>query len=167
VAWRVAMEIKQTPVCLVLTRQKVPIFDRSKLGAADGLRKGAYILSDCDGTPDILLMASGSEVQLILGAQSKLAEQGIKARVISFPSWDLFEKQPQDYKDSVLPPEVWARVSVEAASPLGWHKYIGDRGTAIGVTEFGSSAPGETVLANYGFTVDNVTDKALALLGRK
>jgi transketolase len=165
VAWRVAIEARDRPVALVFTRQNVPVLDRSKVAAADGLRKGAYVISDApDGHPDLILIASGSEVNLILRAQRKLAEEGIHARAVSMPSWELFDAQPREYRESVLPPSVGARLAVEAASPQGWHRYVGDHGDVIGVTQFGASAPGEVLMDKYGFDVENVCDRARALL---
>ena len=165
VAWKVAIEAKHRPVALILSRQAVPTLDRSKCGTADGVRQGAYILSEAEGgNPKIILIASGSEVSLILAAKERLEQQGIPVRCVSMPSWDLFESQAQEYKDSVLPPKVSARLAVEAASPLGWDRYVGLNGAVIGVTRFGASAPGETLMREYGFSVDNVCARALTLL---
>lgn len=164
-AWRAAILRKDGPTLLVLSRQNLPIFDRGKLESAEGVLKGAYILSREKGTsPDILLMASGSEVQLIVHAQEKLAEEGIDARVISMPSWELFEQQLFDYKNDIFPVKVKARLAVEAGSPLGWCKYTGDQGDVIGITTFGSSAPAGENFRHYGFTVENVVKKARQLL---
>jgi transketolase len=167
VAWRVAIETRGRPVALVLSRQAVPTLDRSQFAPADGLRRGAYVLADApDGRPDVILIASGSELSLAVGARQKLLEQAVRARVVSMPSWELFDAQPRDYRDSILPPAVRARLAVEAGSPQGWHRYVGDGGDVLGVDRFGASAPGPTVLREYGFTVENVTRQALALLGR-
>jgi len=163
-AWRVAVETRAAPVSLVLTRQKVPTLDRAKLAAADGLRRGGYVLDAGEGDPELLLIASGSEVQLILEAAEKLRAGGIATRCVSMPSWELFEAQSPRYREEVLPPSVTARLAVEAGSPQGWRRYVGDAGEVIGVTTFGASAPGATNLARYGFTVDNVVAKAQALL---
>ncbi|MGN6803967.1 MAG: transketolase [Ginsengibacter sp.] len=163
-AWRTTIEHTGGPVALILTRQNVPIIDQEKYAKADNLDKGAYILSDCEGQPQVILMASGSEVQLILKAQEKLKEESIKARVVSFPSWELFEAQSDEYKEKVLPKNIRARLAVEAGSPLGWCKFVTDDGDVLGITKFGESAPGEEVMAEYGFTVDNVVAKAKALL---
>lgn len=166
-AWKVAIETRDRPVALVLTRQNVPILDRTRLASADGLRRGAYVLSESEGKqPEIILIATGSEVSLILAAQQKLAERGVAARVVSMPSWELFEAQDQQYRDSVLPPELRARLSVEAASPLGWREWVGDLGDIIGIDRFGASAPGDVVMREYGFNVDNVVDRALAVIER-
>ncbi|MGO9116313.1 MAG: transketolase [Desulfomonilaceae bacterium] len=163
-AWRIAMQ-RRGPVALILTRQKLPILDRGRYSAASGLAKGAYIISDTDVKPDMLLVATGSEVSLALQAQEKLAsDKGIKARVISMPSWELFEEQSQEYRDTVLPPDVPVRLAIEAAAPLGWKQWVGDRGDIIAVDRFGASAPGDQVLSHYGFNVDNVVARAEALV---
>ena len=165
VAWRVAIETRQHPVALVLTRQNVPTLDRTQFAAAEGLRCGAYVLADApDGKPDVVLIGTGSEVHLIVAAQQKLREQTIHARVVSMPGWKLFDEQPRDYRESVLPPSIRSRLAVEAALPLGWHRYVGDAGDVIGVERFGASAPGNVVMEKFGFTVDHVVERALALL---
>jgi transketolase len=129
------------------------------------LRRGAYVLADApDGKPDVVLIGTGSEVHLTLGAQQKLAEQKIRARVVSMPSWKLFDEQPREYRESVLPPSIRPRLAVEAALPLGWHRYVGDGGDIIGVERFGASAPGNVVMEKFGFTVDHVVERARALL---
>jgi transketolase len=163
-AWKAAIEHKDGPVVLVFTRQGLPVIDQDKYSKAEGLHKGAYILSDSEGTPDVILMATGSEVSLILQAQDKLKADGIKARVVSMPSWELFEKQPDAYKESVFPKAVRKRLAVEAGSPLGWHKYVTDEGDIIAMHTFGESAPADQLFAEFGFTVDNVAAKAKALL---
>ena len=163
-AWRTAIEHEGGPVALILTRQNVPIIDQEKYTKADNLDKGAYILSDCEGDPQVILMASGSEVHLIVEAQEKLKAESIKTRVVSFPSWELFEAQSSDYKEKVLPKKLRARLAVEAGSPIGWCKYVTDDGDVLGISKFGESAPGEEVMAEYGFTVDNVVARAKALL---
>ena len=164
VAWCVAIE-SRGPIALILTRQNVQVLDRTQCASADGLRRGAYILADVP-RPDLILIASGSEVPLIVGAQKKLAEQGIAARVVSMPSWELFDAQPQKYRDSVLLPSVRARLAVEAGVTQGWHKYVGSDGDVIGVDRFGASAPFAVIFGKYGFTVDNVVARALRLLKR-
>ena len=167
VAWRVAIETRDRPVALVLTRQNVPTLDRKQFGPAEGLRRGAYILADTpDGKPRLILIASGSEVGLIVLAGQKLQEQNIPVRLVSMPSWELFEAQSQEYRDSVLPPSIHGRLAVEAGVTQGWHRYIGDRGDVIGVDRFGASAPGPIVMREFGFSVDNVCKRALALLER-
>lgn len=162
-AWRVAMTAHR-PVAMLLTRQKVAVLDKAKYPVAEGVAKGAYVLSDCKGVPQIILMASGSEVEVALQAQAKLAEHQVRARVVSMPAWDLFEKQSKQYKESVLPPAVTARLAIEAASPLGWERYVGPAGEVIGVSIFGASAPYKINMRQYGFSVENVVDRALALV---
>src|SRR6266550_4237868 len=167
VAWRVAVESRHRPVALVLTRQNVPTLDRSQFAAAEGLRRGAYVLADAPGgKPDIVLIGTGSEVALIVGARQKLAEQKIQARIVSMPSWELFDLQPRDYRESVLPPSVRPRLAVEAGLPQGWHFYVGDGGDVVGLDRFGASAPGNVVMEKLGFTVDHVVERALKLLGK-
>jgi transketolase len=168
VAWRVAIQTRNRPVALVLTRQDVPTLDRAQFAAADGLRRGAYVLADApNGKPDIVLIATGSEVSLIVAARQKLTENKINARIVSMPSWELFETQSKEYRDSVLPPTVHARLAVEAGATQGWRRYVGDRGDVIGVDRFGASAPGPVVMREYGFSVENVCKRALALLERE
>jgi transketolase len=163
-AWRVALERHDQPTALVLTRQNVPTLDRTRFAAAEGLRRGAYVLADAaDGKPDLILIATGSEVALIVAAAEKLRAHSISTRLISMPSWELFDSQPREYRDAVLPPSIGKRLAVEAGVSQGWHRYVGDRGDVITVDRFGASAPGEVVLLEYGFTVDNVCARALAL----
>jgi len=164
-AWKAALLHKDGPVGIVLSRQNLPVFDRKNLASAEGVMKGAYILSDCKGKPDIILMATGSEVQLILGAQKVLASEGINARVVSFPSWEIFEEQSKEYKESVFPRSIRKRLAVEAGSPFGWQKYTTDDGEVIGMTTFGESAPGDQLMKEFGFTVENVLKRAKAMLG--
>ncbi len=167
VAWRVALESRDRPMLFALSRQSMPTLDRTRYASADGLRKGAYVLADAnDGKPQLILIASGSEVGLVVAAAQKLGDDGIAVRVVSMPSWDLFDAQPQTYRDEVLPPAVRARLAVEAGSTQGWHRYVGDGGDVLGIDRFGASAPGDTVLREYGFTVDNVCERAQALLQR-
>jgi transketolase len=168
VAWQVALERKAGPVALIMTRQNVPILDRSQYAGAEGLRQGAYILADpAEGEPEIILIASGSEVQLIVKAQQELAKQGRRARIVSMPSWELFAAQSQEYRDTVLPPRITKRLAVEAAIPLGWEKYVGSAGAVIGIDKFGASAPGSIVMQEYGFSVENVCQRALELINKK
>jgi len=165
VAWRLALEATDHPVALVLTRQNLPTLDRGRYAAADGLRRGAYILLDAPGgKPDVILIASGSEVSLIVSAQQKLQEQKVLVRIVSMPSWELFDVQPQKYRDEVLPPAVHARLAVEAGVAQGWHRFVGDQGDVLSVERFGASAPGDVVMREYGFSVENVCKRALALL---
>ncbi len=163
-AWRVAIEHKDGPVVLVFTRQGLPIIDQDKYAKATGLEKGAYILSDSEKTPQVILIATGSEVSLIMAAQTKLLEEGIQARVVSMPSWELFEKQDAAYKEKVFPKAIRKRLAVETGSPLGWHKYVTDEGDIIAMHTFGESAPAEELFKEFGFTVENVVKKAKALL---
>jgi transketolase len=166
-AWRFAVESRRRPVALVLTRQALPTLDRTHYASAEGLRRGAYVLADSPGDKiDLILIASGSEVGLILPAQQKLAEQGIAVRTVSMPSWDLFEAQPQEYRDKVLPPSIRARLAVEAGVAQGWHRYVGDKGDAICLDHFGVSAPANIVFEKFGYTVDNVVSRALRLIGK-
>ena len=171
-AWRIALQRRNGPVALVLTRQKLPVLDRSVLAPAAGVARGAYVLTDGAAAgsgaaaPEVIVMATGSEVSLALSAHEQLSTQGIRSRVVSMPSWELFEAQPQEYRDAVLPPSVRARVSVEAASPLGWERYVGTDGAVIGVSRFGASAPGAVVMREYGFTPDHVAETARAVLAR-
>ena len=166
-AWRFALEGESGPVALALTRQNLPTLDRSKYGPADGLSRGAYILSDTDGKkPEAIVIASGSEVHIALEAAEKLRQKGIAVRVVNMPSWELFEKQPNDYRKKVLPPRITARVAIEAGVPQGWHRYIGDMGEVIGLNRFGASAPYKTLFEKFGFTADHVAEKALGLIGK-
>lgn len=163
-AWRVAIEHTDGPVALILTRQEIPVIDQEKYTKAIELEKGAYILSDTVSAPQIILIGTGSEVQLLLTAQQQLKEQNIEARVVSMPSWELFEKQDSDYKEKIFPKAVRKRLAVEAALSLGWHKYVTDEGVVIGIDRYGESAPGEEVMKEYGFTVENVIKRAKAML---
>jgi transketolase len=163
-AWRAIMEIKHEPVALILSRQALPTLDRSKVAPASGLRKGGYILSDAsDGKPDVILIGSGSEVSLCIGAQEELKKQGVEARVVSMPSWKLFEDQEENYRDSVLPPQIKARVSVEQSARFGWERYVGIDGARIGMRTFGESAPLQKLVKKFGFTVDAVVSAAKEL----
>jgi transketolase len=163
-AWRVAIQKKDGPTILVFTRQGLPILDQDKYGKAENLEKGAYILSEASKNPDLILIATGSEVALIMDAQVKLEAEGISTRVVSMPSWELFEKQDAAYKELVFPKAYRKRLAVEMASPMGWHKYTTDEGDMLGMTTFGESAPAEDLYKHFGFTVDNVVNKAKALL---
>jgi transketolase len=160
-AWKVIMKLHHEPAALVLTRQALPTIDRSRYAAATGVARGAYVLADtADGKPDVLLLASGSEVALCLEAHRQLEAEGVKARVVSVPSWELFDDQPQEYRDRVLPPEVTARVSVEQASTFGWARYVGASGRSIGMRSFGASAPLKDLLKKFGFTPEHVVAAA-------
>jgi transketolase len=161
-AWRVVMQLKHEPACLVLSRQAIPTLDREKYRSADGVKYGAYVIADAadGGQPDVLLMASGSEVPLCVAAFEQLAAEGIRARVVSMPSWELFEQQSQEYQDEILPPAVKARVAVELASKLGWDRYVTTHDQIIGMRTFGASAPLKEVTRKFGFTVDAVVETA-------
>jgi transketolase len=166
-AWKVALERQGGPVALVLTRQNVPILDQNKYGRAEGLRKGAYILTDnSDGNPELIIIASGSEVHVALETYEKLVAEGVKVRVVSMPSFELFEMQPKEYRDTVLPPAVRKRLAIEAGATLGWYKYVGTEGEVVGIDRFGASAPGKVVLERLGISAENLLSKAKALLGR-
>jgi transketolase len=165
-AWRVALA-HRGPTCLVLTRQNLPLLDRRNVEAGGGLERGGYVLLDAaGGTPEIILIATGSEVSVAVGAHKLLHEQGRRARVVSMPSWDLFEAQPQAYRDAVLPPTVTHRLAVEAGSTLGWFKYVGLSGDVVGMTRFGASAPAKVLFEQFGFTAEKVTARALKLIAK-
>jgi len=164
-AWKVIMQLKHEPAALVLTRQAVPTFDRTKYASAAGVAKGAYVLADAaDGKPQVILMSSGSEVQLCVAAYERLKTEGVKTRVVSMPSWAIFEKQSEEYKQQVFPREVKARVAVEQASTFGWSQYVGPQGKVIGMHTFGSSAPLKDVLKKFGFSSDKVVEAARAAI---
>ncbi|MEA1950480.1 MAG: transketolase, partial [Planctomycetota bacterium] len=170
-AYRTLVPLKDQPACLVLTRQNLPTIDREKYASATGVAQGGYILADSEGTPEVILIGTGSEVAICLEAREKLAAEGIAARVVSLPSWELFEAQPQEYRDSVLPPEVTARVGVEMAIEMGWQKYLGQcsqgkGGRFLGMNNFGISGPYQKLLERYGFTADNIAAEAKAAMGR-
>ncbi|WP_426687528.1 transketolase [Rhodanobacter ginsengiterrae] len=167
VAWKVAVASKKHPVLLALTRQNVPTLDRTQHASADGLRQGAYVLREADsGKSQLILIASGSEVGLILAAADKLRADGVAVRCVSMPSWELFDQQPQGYRDVVLPPDVTARLAVEMGVTQGWDRYVGAHGDVLGIDHFGASAPADKLLQEFGFTVDNVVKRAKALLGK-
>jgi transketolase len=162
------MESDHLPTALVLTRQNVPVIDRSRYASADGLRRGGYVLGDADGgDPELILIATGSEVALAVAAHEQLAGEGVRSRVVSLPSFHLFEAQDQAYRDEVLLPSVTARISIEEASTLGWERYVGFGGRAIGMHTFGSSAPLKDVLNEFGFTPEKVVEAARELLKQK
>jgi transketolase len=163
--WRVAITRRDGPTALLLSRQGLPILDRIEFSKASELAKGAYILADLgEEDPEIILMASGSEVSLIIGAGKELAAKGHAVRLVSFPSWELFESQSEAYKASVFPTSISARLAVEAGVSMGWQKYVGDQGKVIAVDKFGASAPAIKVFAEYGFTIENVVNQALSIL---
>jgi transketolase len=165
-AWRVAIKSQNYPVALILSRQSLPVLDRKKYPSAKTLAKGGYILADTDSLPDVILIGSGSEVHLCLEAREQLAKKGVAARVVSMPSWELFEKTTKGYQQKVLPPAVTARVAVEAGVSMGWERYVGSQGAIIGINRFGASAPGGTIMKKYGMKASAVVAKAMALVRR-
>jgi transketolase len=166
-SWRVIMGIKDRPVCLVLSRQALPTFDRSKTAPASGVARGAYILAEApSGRPDVLLLATGSEVTLCLEARERLEAEGIGARVVSMPSWEIFEEQAEEYRDRVLPPEIDARVAVEAATTFGWNRYTGREGVILGMRSFGLSAPMKVVAEHFGFEPGHIVAAAREQVAR-
>lgn len=162
-AWRVAIQ-RKGPVALALTRQALPTLDRTQMASASNLAKGAYVLSDSAQKPQLILIATGSELSPAVDAANKLRQEGIAVRVVSMPSWELFEEQGAEYKESVLPADVRARLAIEAASPMGWERYIGPNGDTVTLNHFGASAPGKIVFQQFGFTVDNIVEKAKRLI---
>jgi transketolase len=166
-AWRAALERRDGPTALVLTRQNLTVFDRTQLAGADSLLRGGYVLKEAaNGRPDAILLATGSEVEIAVAAADTLAVGGVAARVVALPSWELFEAQEASYRESVLPPEVKTRVSIEAGSTFGWDRYVGPAGAAIGIDHFGASAPAKVLYREFGITADNMVATALRLLGR-
>jgi transketolase len=166
-AWRLIMQLRHEPVTLILTRQNLPTLDRSRYASASGLAKGAYVLADAeDGQPEVLLLATGSEVSMCVEAYEQLKTEGIKARVVSMPSWELFDHQDQAYKDGVIPPEVIARVAVEKASTMGWRRYTGLRGHIIGMHTFGASAPLKELQNKFGFMPEKIVAAVREQVGR-
>jgi transketolase len=164
-AWRVAMEHREGPIAIILTRQNVPVIDRTQCSPATGLRKGAYILSDSSpGKPEIILIATGSEVHPALEVYEKLKTEGIGARLVNMPSWELFERQPETYRHQILPPQVTTRISIEAGSTQGWHRYVGLKGVALGIDHFGASAPMKVLLKEFGFTSETILNRTRSLL---
>ena len=164
-AWKTAVSLKK-PVALILSRQNLPVFDRTRYSAASGLSRGAYVMADTAGTPDVILIGTGSEVALCVTAADKLAERGVKARVVSMPSWELFAAQDASYRESVLPASVTKRLAVEAGVTYGWERFTGSAGKVMGIDHFGASAPGNTVLEKFGFTAEKVFEEALKLAGK-
>jgi len=166
-AYKVIFGLKHGPACLVLSRQKLPVFDRSRYASAAGVARGAYVMADAEnGEPKVILIASGSEVQLCVMVYEKLKREGIGARVVSMPSWELFEKQDERYRNDVLPPKITARVTVELGSVIGWDRYAGPSGTILGMHSFGASAPGPDVMWKFGFVPDKVMAAATAQIAR-
>jgi transketolase len=158
--WRTILPMRHAPVAIALTRQAVPTLDRSRYAPASGVARGGYILADSEGVPEVILIATGSEIQLALAAYEELTADGVRARVVSMPCWELFDRQPAEYRDEVLIPAVTARVAVEQASTLGWDRYVGTDGAVIGMRTFGSSAPLKALAAEFGFTPDAVVRAA-------
>ena len=166
-AWRVILSLPREPVALILSRQAMPTLDRARYASAAGVNRGGYILSEAaGGKPDVLLIATGSEISLALAAQDELAKKQVNARVISLPSWLLFGKQDESYRRAVLPPEITARVSIEQASTFGWERFVGLNGASIGMSTFGASAPLKVLQKKFGFTVEHVVEAALKQVGR-
>jgi transketolase len=166
-SWQLALERRDGPTALVLTRQNLPVMDRAVLGAAEGLLKGGYVLKDPAGAaPEVILIATGSEVEIALAAADTLSSEGVAVRVVALPSWELFQHQDEDYRESVLPRAVTARVSLEAASTLGWDRYVGSAGLAIGIDHFGASAPAKVLYKEFGITAENMVAAAHKVLGR-
>ena len=163
-AWRVALGRRQGPTALALSRQNLPVLDRSTLAPASGVQRGGYILWEATERPDVILIGTGSEVHIAMEAGKLLSEQGVAARVVSLPSWELFDAQPAEYRDSVLPPEIRARVSIEAATPMGWRQYVGDQGVAIGIPHFGASAPAGVLYQEFGLTAQHMAEEASRLV---
>ena len=163
-AWKQAVTSASRPAALILSRQKLPVLDRDMYASAEGLSNGAYILADTEGTPDLLIIATGSEVHIALSARDELNEKGIQARVINMPSMELFKEAPVEYQNQVIPPEIKKRIIVEAGIPMGWESYAGEDGIIIGINGFGASAPGGTVMEKYGFTAGNIVEKAIELV---
>jgi transketolase len=163
-AWRQAIKTSDGPIALILSRQKLPILDRVDADNTNNLSNGAYIIKDCIGQPDIILIATGSEVHIAIEAGNILAGKGISARIVSMPSWELFEKRSESYKKTILPPNITSRIAIEAGHPIGWRKYVGDKGAVIGINHFGSSAPGATNMKKFGFSAEKIVEKALDLL---
>lgn len=163
-SWRYLLQLRHEPCALILTRQKVPTIDRKKYASAQGLHRGAYVLASSKGEPDLLLLATGSEVSLALAAFEALTREGVACRVVSMPSWEIFEKQEESYRNEVLPPSVTARISIEQAATFGWDRYVGPHGRSIGMRSFGASAPLKELMKKFGFTVENVVAEAKALL---
>jgi len=163
-AWKIALRRHNGPTALVLSRQNLPVLDRENLAPASGVRRGGYVLWDTVATPEVIIMSTGSEVPIALEAGKLLREKGIKARIVSLPSWELFDAQPSKYRETVLPKSIKARISIEAGSPLGWERYVGDSGVVIGIPRFGSSAPGNVIYEKLGLTAQHVSEEAKSLL---
>jgi transketolase len=166
-AWRIAMMRRWGPTALILSRQSLPVLDRTQLAPADGVHRGGYILWQAAAPPETILIGTGSEVHLALEAGRHLQKNGINSRVVSLPSWELFDAQPLDYRTTVLPPEIRCRIAIEAGSPLGWERYVGLDGFTIGLHRFGASAPGKVLYEKIGLTAQHIADEAQRLLSRR
>jgi len=167
-AWRLAMSRQDGPVALVLTRQKLPVLNRTRFASAGGVSHGAYVLADPPGrAPDAIVIATGSEIHVALAAYERLLREGIWTRVVSMPCWEVFERQGESYRELVLPSRITARVSLEAGATFGWHRWVGDRGASLGIDHFGASAPGEVNMREFGFTPERVAELVLTLLVNK
>jgi transketolase len=164
VAWQAALERRHGPTALALSRQNLPVLDRTALPPAQGVKRGGYVLWETEGRPQVILIATGSEVHVALEAAQTLGEEGIACRLVSMPSWELFEEQPQEYRQQVLPPDIRARVSVEAGATTGWERYVGLDGAAVGMETYGASAPGGVLFEQFGFTADRVAGEARKLV---
>jgi transketolase len=165
-AWRVAMQLKHDPIVMIMSRQAMPTLDRTKYASAAGVAKGAYVVGDSQGEPEVILIGTGSELQFAVAAHEQLTTEGIRSRVVSMPSMKLFQRQSEEYRDSVLPKKVKARVVIEAGTNLGWREFIGDEGYAITRSDFGASAPIKDLYTHFGFTTENVVKQAKKLLGK-
>jgi transketolase len=166
-AWKLALNRREGPTAIILTRQKVPIIDQTRFASPEGLQRGGYVLADAPhGQPEVLIIATGSEVHLALGAYDRMVEEGVGVRVVSMPSWEVFEAQEVAYREEVLPAKVKARLAIEAAVPMGWERYVGDQGRVIGIERFGASAPGALVLEKFGFTAEAVVAAVREMIER-
>jgi transketolase len=166
-AYKTVMQLSDRPAAIVLTRQNIPTFDRAKFAPASGLARGGYVLADCQGTPDVILIGTGSEVSLCVAACQQLTAEGVKARVVSLPSWELFDEQPEEYRDSVLPPQVTARVGVELGIEQGWCKYLGPNGRFVGMNHFGASGPVNLLMKHYSVTPEKIAAAAQEVIARR
>ncbi|MCI0797120.1 MAG: transketolase, partial [Chloroflexi bacterium] len=166
-AWKVAMERTNGPTVMVLSRQALPVLDRDELAPASGVQKGGYVLWEDSPNPEVILMGTGSELHIAFEAGKTLSESGVSARVVSLPSWELFDAQPREYRDSVLPPDVRARISIEAATPVGWERYVGLDGVVVGIPHFGASAPADVIYEKFGLTAQHLVDEARRLVAAK
>jgi len=166
-AWKIALERRHGPTALIFTRQNLPVLDRVTLASASGVQHGGYILWEADTPPDVIIIGTGSEVHIALEAGKMLQEKDIAARVISLPSWELFDAQPEEYRNTVLPPDIRARISIEAGASLGWERYVGLDGIAIGLSRFGASAPGNVIYEKLNLTAQHVVDEVIKLTQRR